>query len=144
MNFDLTLDVDISRIRAQVEYLIRKRSKNVDVIAKRTNPQNNYLHLILGWYAAQTGNTKKYVKEKYYKQLVNPELFIIEKDDKFLGKTQELRSSAELTTEEMNLSIERFRNWSAQEGDGIYLPAPNEDKFLEYINVELKKYKQWI
>jgi hypothetical protein len=43
----------------------------------------------------------------------------------------------------MHLTIERFRDWASREA-GIYLPAPNEDRFLEHIQNELDKYGQWI
>ena len=45
---------------------------------KRTIPQNAYLHLILGWFAIETGNTLDFVKQKYVKQHVNPDIFVIE------------------------------------------------------------------
>jgi hypothetical protein len=143
MRFDLANDLDIARFRTRVEYFIRKRTPNVELTEKRTKKQNSYLHLILGWFAVESGNTMDYVKRNYFKKLVNPETFVIEKDDKFLGKVEELRSSADLTTGEMTLTIERFRNWSSQQA-GIYLPDANEDKFLAHISTELNKYKQWI
>jgi hypothetical protein len=151
MKFNLANDIDMARFDTQCEYLKRKREtvelikkKNkTDGSTKRSKEQNKYLHLILGWFAVEFGNTMKYVKKNYYKRLVNPGTFIIKKDDRFLGRVQELRSSANLTTAEMTLTVELFRNWASQEA-GIYLPAPNEDKFLEYIQNELDKYKQWI
>jgi hypothetical protein len=143
MKFNLTKDIDIARLRARVEYHIRKRTPNVELTEKRTVKQNSYLHLILGWFAVESGNTMAYVKKNYYKELCNLQTFIIEKDDKYLGKVKELRSSADLTTSEMALTIDRFRNWASQEA-GIYLPEANEDMFLEYIQEELIKYEQWI
>jgi hypothetical protein len=143
MKFNLTNDIDISRFRARVEYHIHKRTPNVELTEKRTKRQNSYLHLIIGWFAVESGNQLEFVKENYYKKLCNPQTFIIEKEDKYLGKVQTLRSSADLTTSEMALTIDRFRNWASQEA-GIYLPEANEDKFLEHINEELKKYEQWI
>ncbi|MDR2042481.1 MAG: hypothetical protein LBP98_09245 [Tannerella sp.] len=143
MKFNLATDMDVARFRTRVEYHIRRRTPNVELTEKRTVRQNSYLHLILGLFAAESGNRSDYVKEFYYKRLVNPEIFIVEKEDKYLGKIQALRSSADLTTAEMTLTIERFRNWASQEA-GIYLPAPNEDEFLAYIQNELEKYGQWI
>jgi hypothetical protein len=143
MKFNLTNNIDIARLRTRVEYHIRKRTPNVELTEKRTARQNSYLHLILGWFAVESGHTLDYVKQNYYKRLVNPETFIAEKNDRFLGKIRELRSSADLTAAQMTLTVERFRNWASQEA-GIYLPAPNEDKFLAHIQSELDKYKQWI
>ena len=91
----------------------------------------------------ETGNTLEYAKEIFYKRAANKEIFIREKDDELLGKIEFLRSSAELTQEECSLSIDRFRDWSSQVA-GIYLPAPNEEEFLESIEYEMSRHKQWI
>jgi len=143
MKFNLTQEIDVIRFREKAEYHIRKQTSNVELTEKRTIPQNSYLHLILGWFAIESGNTIAYVKLYYYKKLVNPEIFIREKQDKYIGKVQDVRSSAELTTSEMVTSTERFRNWSSAES-GIYLPAPNEDKFLRHIQEEIEKHKVWL
>jgi hypothetical protein len=66
-----------------------------------------------------------------------------EKDDEYLGKVEYLRSSADLSKEEMTLSIDRFRDWSSQTA-GIYLPAANEQEFLASIEYELSRNKQWL
>jgi hypothetical protein len=143
MKFNLTNDIDIARFRTRVEYHLRKQTPNVELTEKRTKKQNSYLHLIIGWFAIESGNTIDFVKRNYYKKAANSQTFLLEKEDKFLGKVEELRSSADLTSGEMTLSIERFRNWAAQQA-GIYLPDANEDKFLEYIRTELYTYEQWI
>lgn len=54
-----------------------------------------------------------------------------------------LRSSAELTTGEMTLSIDRFRNWSASVA-GIYLPAANEHQMLIYAQQEIQRNQEFI
>ena len=54
-----------------------------------------------------------------------------------------LRSSAELTTGEMTLSIDRFRNWSVSVAD-IYLPAVNEHQMLVYAQQEIERNKEYI
>ena len=67
-------------------------------------------------------------------------------DDKPDRKGKEvtyLRSSAELTTGEMTLSIDRFRNWSASVA-GIYLPAANEQQMLIYAQQEIERNKEFI
>lgn len=110
---------------------------------RRTIPQNRYLHLILGWFAIETGNTLDYVKTYYFKLYKNPDLFVVEKVDKHLGKVQVLRSSRDLTTAEMTTAIDRFRNWSSQEA-GIYLPSPLEQEFLTAIEQEMHKQKEYL
>lgn len=54
-----------------------------------------------------------------------------------------LRSSAELDTEEMSVSIERFRNFASSEV-GIYLPSPNERELLIYMQQEIERNKEFL
>ncbi|QUB64922.1 hypothetical protein [Prevotella melaninogenica] len=110
---------------------------------RRSLPQNKYLHVILAYFGTQTGNTLEWVKQQYYKKLVNPDLFIREKEDKYLGRIKVLRSSADLDTAEMNLSIERFRNWAAQEA-GIYIPSADEAILIQQMEIEIERSKEFL
>lgn len=110
---------------------------------RRSLPQNKYLHVILAYFGAQTGNTLEWVKQQYYKKLVNPDLFIREKEDKYLGRIKVLRSSADLDTAEMSLSIERFRNWAAQEAC-IYIPSADEAIFIQQMEIEIERSKEFL
>ncbi|WP_314712587.1 hypothetical protein [Prevotella pallens] len=110
---------------------------------RRSLPQNKYLHVILAYFGTQTGNTLEWVKQQYYKKLVNPDLFIREKEDKYLGKIKVLRSSADLDTAEMSLSIERFRNWAAQEA-GIYIPSADEAILIQQMEIEIERSKEFL
>lgn len=110
---------------------------------RRSLPQNKYLHVILAYFGAQTGNTLEWVKQQYYKKLVNPDLFIREKEDKYLGKIKVLRSSADLDTSEFSLSIERFRNWAAQEA-GIYIPSADEAMLVQQMEIEIERNKEFL
>lgn len=118
----------------------------VDLIEKkprRSLPQNKYLHVILAYFGTQTGNTLEWVKQQYYKKLVNPDLFIREKEDKYLGRIKVLRSSADLDTSEFSLSIERFRNWAAQEA-GIYIPSADEAILIQQMEIEIERNKEFL
>ena len=110
---------------------------------RRSLPQNKYLHVILAYFGTQTGNTLEWVKQQYYKKLVNPDLFIREKEDKYLGRIKVLRSSADLDTAEMSLSIERFRNWAAQE-PGIYIPSADEAILIQQMEIEIERSKEFL
>lgn len=110
---------------------------------RRSLPQNKYLHVILAYFGAQTGNTLEWVKHQYYKKLVNPDLFIREKEDKYLGRIKVLRSSADLDTSEFSLSIERFRNWAAQEA-GIYIPSADEAILIQQMEIEIERNKEFL
>jgi hypothetical protein len=110
---------------------------------KRSLPQNKYLHVILAYFGTQTGNTLEWVKQQYYKKLVNPDLFIREKEDKYLGRIKVLRSSADLDTAEMSSSIERFRNWAAQEA-GIYIPSADEAILIQQMEISIEHNKEYL
>ena len=130
----------------QAEFYFDKLKKSACIIElkkkqKRTYKQNKYLHLILSWFAIETGYTLEYVKREFFKKLCNRDIFEIIRDGK-LGEVKDWRSSADLDSKESTIAIERFRNWSSEEG--IYLPAPNEDEFLMNIEIEISKKHTWI
>lgn len=110
---------------------------------RRSLPQNKYLHVLLAYFGTQTGNTLEWIKQQYYKKLVNPDLFIREKEDKYLGRIKVLRSSADLDTAEMSLSIERFINWAAQEA-GIYIPSADEAILIQQMEIEIERNKEFL
>ncbi|MDD6211287.1 MAG: hypothetical protein PUB21_11865 [Bacteroidales bacterium] len=145
MLYDLSNPLHKEQFKTRCNFLFQKNAivELTEKKPKRTNQQNRYLHLILGFFAVETGNTLEFVKTEYFKKLVNPDIFIREKEDKYLGKIKILRSSADLDTSESNLSIERFRNWSSSEA-GIYLAAPNEEKLLQLIEIELERNKRYL
>lgn len=144
MLYDLRNPLDRERFKRRCNALFEKRGI-VDLSEKtqRSSQQNRYLHLLIGYLAIETGNNIDYVKEIFYKRTANKELYVREKEDGILGKVEYLRSSADLSKEEMTLSIDRLRDWSSQVA-GIYLPAANEQDFLASIEYEMSRYKQWI
>jgi hypothetical protein len=91
----------------------------------------------------ETGNRLEFVKQEYFKRHINPDLFVIEIEDKHLGKVQVLRSSRDLDTSEMTTAIERFRNWASSEA-GIHLPSPDEQAFLQAIEYEMMRQKEYL
>lgn len=143
MIYDLDNILDRERFNRRVAALVKEGGR-VELTARkgqRTLSQNAYLHLILGWFAIETGNRIDFVKEKYFKMLVNSEIFARYAEDKYLGEVKVLRSSKELTTAEMTTAIDRFRNWSSAEA-GIYLPSPNEKAFLDAIDTEINRHRE--
>jgi hypothetical protein len=145
MIYDLSNPYDREKFKRRVNALYQRQ--NVVELSehkpRRTTPQNSYLHLLLGMFAMETGNTLEFVKQEYFKRLVNPDLFVEHRHDKYLGEIDVLRSSRDLDTGEMTTAIERFRNWSASEAD-IYLPAPNEQEFLDSIEREMQCRRIWL
>ena len=144
MLYDLRNPLDRERFKRRCNALFEKQGI-VDLSEKtqRSSQQNKYLHLLIGYLAIETGNSIDYVKEIFYKRTANKELYVREKEDGILGKVEYLRSSADLSKEEMTLSIDRLRDWSSQVA-GIYLPSANEQEFLASIEYEMSRYRQWI
>lgn len=144
MLYDLGNPLDRERFKRRSNELFR-RGGIVELTdrARRSTRQNSYLHAICGWFAIETGNTLEYVKTAYFKRLCNRDLFVTEKDDRWAGRVEVLKSSADLTTEEMAQAITRFRDWSSREA-GIYIPSADEDAFLQAIEVEMSRYREWI
>jgi hypothetical protein len=106
--------------------------------------QNSYLHLIIAYFGCQRGYKLEYVKEVFYKAECNSDLFLSEKLDPILKRTVPiLRSYKELTTEEMTLSIQRFRNWSSQEA-GLFLPEAISVDMLREMEIEVSRHKEFL
>lgn len=145
MWYDGNNELQAVQARMRLEKLIKdgKVFELTEKKPKRSLSQNAYLHVLLGYFAAQTGNTLEWVKREYYKKLVNPTTFIRTKEDRFMGVVKYLRSSADLDTAEMTTTIDRFRNWSAGEA-GIYLPAPDEERLLQLAQIEIERNKEFI
>lgn len=110
---------------------------------RRTTHQNSYLRVIQRYFACEYGCSEQEVDVDFYKRKCNSDIYEIEKVNKRGQKIKTLRSSTELTTAEMSLSIDRFRNWSAMEA-GIYLPSPEEHQFLMYCENEIERNKEFI
>lgn len=145
MIYDTSNPLDKANFMLRAKKLA-KSGKVIELTEKkprRSLPQNKYLHVILAYFGAQTGNTLEWVKQQYYKKLVNPDLFIREKEDKYLGRIKVLRSSADLDTSEFSLSIERFRNWAAQEA-GIYIPSADEAILIQQMEIEIERNKKFL
>ncbi len=145
MLYDLRKPLDTQNARTRLDLLV-KRGSVIELTEKKTKrslSQNSYLHLALGYFASQTGNSLEWVKQQYYKKLCNPDLFIGERQDAYLGRVKYVRSSSALTTDEMTLSIERFRNWSASEA-GIYIPEPTSEAEIAEMQIEVERYRTYI
>lgn len=145
MLFDLSNELQAAQFNTRADSLVKK-GVIVDLTEKkprRSSNQNSYLHVILSYFAVETGNTLEWVKQQYFKKLVNPSIFIREKTDKYLGKIKILRSSADLDVDEMSTAITRFRNWSSSEV-GVYLPSADEERLVQLMQIEIERNKEYI
>jgi hypothetical protein len=98
--------------------------------------------LLIGVVAMETGVSLDYAKEHYFKRLVNRDIFCVEIDDRFVGKAEILRSSADLTKEEATISIDRFKQWGREQG--WYMPDANEESLLRMIEIEMGRIKRYL
>lgn len=133
MRYNLKIQQNADAAKRQLKYLIEKGA-NIELTekrGKRTLLQNKYLHLILTWWGLEYGYTLEESKQ-YFKE-ENKDYYYYEKK----GKTF-VKSTSEVNTKEMTIHIEKFRDWSAQ--NGLYLPAPNEQQQIESIQNQLEIY----
>lgn len=145
MLFDLRNEYQIPKFKEYVNKLFKERAV-IEVKKKnpnRTLAQNSYLHLLLGYFGSEYGCSLEEVKIDYYKRACNRDLFERKAVNKKGNEVTYLRSSSELTTGEMTLSIERFRNFASAQC-GIYLPAANEHQMLIYAQQEIERNKEFI
>ena len=143
MQYNLTSDLQRNAFLSRVKTLL-ERGAVVELTEKtaRTRNQNNYLHLLIGCVAIETGNTLEYCKEWYFKRLCNKDLFVTTRTDRFAGQVEVLRSSADLTQEEMSMAIDRFKRWGAE--NGIYMPNPGDESLLREIEIEMGRMKSYL
>lgn len=143
MTYDLSQQLDRERFRTRCYYLISKGAA-VDLTEHtfRSSSQNRYLHLLIGLVALEVGETVEYVKETYFKRLVNPSTFIVAKTDKLAGQVETLRSSADLTKEEMSVAIDRFKMWGRQQGWAM--PDPGDGEILRQLEIELARQNRYL
>lgn len=146
MLYDLSNELHAENFKKRCNMLFKKKCV-VDLTEKkpqRTLSQNAYLHAALGYFGLQVGYTIEEVKTWYFKETCNPELFVRTKTDAITGETRKaLRSSADLTTDEMTIAIERFRNWSADKA-GIYIPSPEEYRLVQQMEIEVQRAKLYL
>lgn len=145
MLYNLDNPYDVPKFEADAKRLLEERAL---VEMKRKNPrrtlsQNSYLHVLTAYFAAEYGCSADEAKVDYYKRTCNRDLFERHRTNRRGGEVRYLRSSSELDTAEMTLSIDRFRTWSASVA-GIYLPSPEDHQLLIYAQQEIERNKEYI
>ena len=143
MLLDLKNNLDLVRFKAKVDKCLRDLPV-VEITEKtaRTSSQNRYLHLLIGVVAMDVGVTIEYAKQEYFKRLVNRAIFCVEVEDRFCGKVVRLRSSAELSKEEMSTAIDRFKQWGREQG--MYMPEPQDESLLRDIEIEMGRMRRFL
>lgn len=143
MIYNASKPIDVQNSREKFEDII---SKGVifelkEKRKRRSISQNSYLHLILAYFALQTGYTAGEVKQDIFKKIVNSLTFY---DGEFGDlMIQRWRSTADLSTVELTSCIEKFRHYSNEQA-GIYLPVPEDLVHLQEIEQEVENNKYYL
>lgn len=142
MKYDGSNPLHVQQARAKPEKLIKER-KVFELTEKKPQGslnQNKYLHVCLACFGCRIGETMEYVKRNYYKILCDKDTSVREREDKFLGRIKYLRSSSDLDSAEMSLTIGRFRNFPSAQC-GIYIPSPDEERLIQLMEIEAGQNK---
>lgn len=144
MKYDGANPLHAQQARSKLERLIKERKvfELTEKKPQRSIQANKYLHVFLAYFGCQIGETMEYVKQNYYKILCNKDTFVREREDKYLGKIKYLRSSSDLDSAEMSLTIERFRNFASAQG--VYIPSPEEERLIQLMEIEVEHSKLYI
>lgn len=142
MIYNPTIPIDLQRAKERFKWLISK-GETFELTQKRerrSGQQNRYLHLILGWYAWEYGETLEYIKQEVFKKQINKVIFETERVNRKTGEIRiDWRSTADLNTKELTTAIDRFRDYASKEA-GIYLPEPNDLVHLQDIEKQLHNH----
>ena len=138
MIYNLAVDFDRERFKKRVNALFAKKVMvELQDISRRTYKQNSYLHLIISYFASPIGEKADVVKQVIYKQIVNKDMFVRYRDD-----IPYLRSVKDLTSDEMNMSITRFKSYCSE--NGVYIPDEGEEEYIRCMMYEVEKVKQYL
>lgn len=144
MILNLNIELDREKFKTRSDFLLEKR-KVVELTEKtgRSLKQNSYLFLILNIFSIEYGEGVEFVKQRFFKELCNPDLFVRTKSDKLLGEITYLRSSADLSKDEMVTAIDRFKIWASKEA-GIFIPdAISDEERIELLR-QIDRQKNYL
>lgn len=82
MKYDVSNPLHREQARERLEALLGKGHGIIElseVKPQRSIKQNKYLHLLLGFFASEYGETIDYVKEQYFKLAANRSIFVRER-----------------------------------------------------------------
>ena len=146
MLYDTSKELDKNRAIEKFKFLIGK-GKIIELKEKRkirSISQNNYLHLILSWFALEMGETLEYTKKETFKREVNSDIFLYDFINRKTGEIRkELKSTSTIDTKDMTTAIDRFRNF-ASINFGMYLPEPEDLVNLREMERQINNQKQFL
>ncbi len=117
MYFDLTNDAQRQQFREYVERMLKRGSVvRLTDERPRTLEQNSFYQLLTAYFSSRTGIKAGWVRDRLVKRIVCPDIFV---------RDGRLRSSSELTSDEMKTVISRFQFYASSEL-GIELPDADD------------------
>lgn len=137
MKYRLSDKIDLKAARGRINYLAKKGAlvEVIEVKRNRTLSQNSYLHLLLGAFGLHFGYTIEEAK-LIYKQISSDIYYYKKKGRTFI------RSSADLNTEEMAKTIDKFMLKSAEAG--YELPLATNQEWLRQIENEIERSRRYL
>ena len=135
MYYDLRCEMQKRRAEEKIERLAQLGSLiDITEVKGRTLEQNSYYQFLVSYFCSRTGYDTEYVKEHLLKRVVCKDIFI---------KKGIVRSSSNLSSEEMQTVISRFQYWS-MEVAGIYLPESNNLRHVAEAMFEIREDRAFI
>lgn len=137
MKYNLTDPKQVIAARSRITYLVsKKRTVEIKEVRRdRTLSQNSYLHLLFGAFGSHFGYTLEEAK-LIYKEINADIYFYNKKGRRFI------KSSADLSVEEMAKTIDRFMIKSAEAG--YELPIATNQEWLQQIENEMEKNRRYL
>ena len=121
MYFDLTNDAQRQQFRECVERMLKRGSVvRLTDERPRTLEQNSFYQLLTAYFSSRTGIKAGWVRDRLIKRIVCPDIFI---------RDGRVRSSSELTSDEMRTVISRFQFYASSEL-GIELPDSDDYRMV--------------
>lgn len=146
MRYNLGNENELKEAR---EYLTKLLSQKAIVEITHKHPrrslnQNNYLHLLLSYCALHCALTLEEFKLGIFKAIINKDLFMSrENNEKLNLEYTKVRSSADLTTDEMSIAVDILKKFASENMD-LILPDAGEYDKLNRISNSIERNKKWL
>jgi hypothetical protein len=143
MMYNLAISLDAERFATAANALLKKGAYvELTDKSRRTKKQNSYSHLLCGIIAMEIGESLDYVKEQYFKRMLNADIFCYKKKDPFLGEVTDTHSTKEIDKEQTRIAIDRLVRWMYEQG--FHVPAPENEVILREIEIEMGRMEHFI
>lgn len=142
MIYNLKKNNDVEQLRNDLNHFYKnERSIEVKVCFEiRSLSFNAYLHVILNVFALEYGESLRFVKKEIFKKIINPDIFIVQTD---VENEFKLRSTSELTSYELYVCVERFKNFCAKELN-CWFPEFEDNEAIAQMQSYVEQNLRWL